>query len=109
MHIQSEMFSESHALGGLDIQLAYFQGFGDFHHGKWTSQSESLLREMTAVTCLAGETQVEKILKHAIEEARKGQVNALVFIGDACEEDVDRLGRTAGEAGYFGCPCIYLS
>lgn len=106
MNIQSEMFSETHALGGLDIQLAYFQGFGDFHHGKWTSQSESLLREMTAVTCLAGETQIEKTLKHATEEARKGKVNALVFIGDACEEDVDRLGKAAGALGILGVPAF---
>ena len=32
--LQGEMFRETGALGGLEIQLAYFRGFGDFQAGK---------------------------------------------------------------------------
>lgn len=105
-HIQAEMFKETVALGGLDIQLAYYRGFGEFHASPWVNDSQQLLREMTGVFCLAGHTQIGKLLKHAIAETRRQKVNALVFVGDCLEEDVDRLGQLAGELGLLGVPCF---
>jgi len=104
MQIQGEMFSETRDMGGLDVQLCYFQGFGSFKATGWTSQSDKLLQNMTEVSCLAGETQIERVLKHTVSQAKSGKVNALVFIGDACEEDVDVLGKCAGELGILGVP-----
>lgn len=102
--LQGEMFRETGALGGLEIQLAYFRGFGDFQAGKWTTSSASLLRSMSGVSCLAGETQIEKVLRHAVRETKTKRVNAVVFVGDCMEEDVDRLGAVAGELGLLGVP-----
>ncbi len=102
--LQGEMFRETGTLGGLEIQLAYFRGFGDFQAGDWTTSSESLLKGMSGVYCLAGETQIEKVLRHAVEETKKKRVNAVVFVGDSMEEDVDRLGAVAGELGLLGVP-----
>jgi hypothetical protein len=34
---------------------------------------------------------------HALEEARVNKVNAIVFVGDAMEEDVVELSRLAGQ------------
>ena len=34
-HIQGEMFRETAALGGLDIQLAYYRGFQQFETTGW--------------------------------------------------------------------------
>ena len=60
--IQGEMFHETAALGGLDIQLAYYRGCGEFKASSWTPDEKELLRLMTSVVCLAGETQVGKVL-----------------------------------------------
>ena len=103
-HIQGEMFSETAALGGLDLQLAYYRGFGEFKASNWLGDADKLLKLMSTVFCLAGETQIGKLLSHAINETKKEKVNALVFIGDCVEEDVDKLGALAGELGILGLP-----
>ncbi|MBL6959439.1 MAG: VWA domain-containing protein [Rhodospirillales bacterium] len=103
-HIQAEMFSETAALGGLEVQLAFYRGFGEFKASPWTTQSDDLLKRMTSVFCLAGETQIGKVLQHAVNEHKKEKINALVFVGDCVEEDVDKLGVIAGELGILGVP-----
>jgi hypothetical protein len=39
-------------------------------------------------------------------ESRRRKVDALVFVGDALEEDVDALGQKAGELGLLGVPAF---
>jgi hypothetical protein len=104
--IQAEMFRETAALGGLDVQLVFYRGFGECHASRWVNDPKGLLRLMTGVTCRAGHTQIAKILAHAERETRKRKVNALVFVGDALEEEIDRLGRKAGELGLLGVPAF---
>ncbi len=103
-HIQSEMFRETAALGGLDIQLAYYRGFREFAATPWLSQADDLLRRMAGVSCLGGQTQIERLLKHAIAETKRTKINAMVFVGDCMEEDADRLCHAAGELGLLGVP-----
>lgn len=105
-NIQGQMFQETAALGGLDIQLCYYRGLGEFNASSWTSNSTDLLQQMTAVFCLGGHTQIEKVLRHAIAETKKKKVNALVFVGDCMEEDIDRLCQLAGELGLIGVPAF---
>ena len=105
-HIQGEMFQETAALGGLEIQLVYYRGFGECRASPWITDSRDLLKRMTRVFCLAGHTQIGKVLKQAIKEAKAKKVNALVFVGDALEEDVDKLGHLAGQLGILGVPCF---
>ncbi len=105
-HIQAEMFQETAALGGLEIQLAYYRGFGEFRASPWVSKSADLLRRMTSVFCLAGHTQIAKVLRHALAETKRKRVNALVFVGDCLEEELDDLGQLAGELGLQGVPCF---
>ena len=47
---------------------------------------------------------IERVLKHAIKETGLRKVNAMVFVGDAMEEDVDALCRSAGELGLLNVP-----
>jgi hypothetical protein len=98
------MFKETAALGGLDIQLVYYRGFGEFKAEPWLGSSADLLRRMTGVFCLGGQTQIAKVLRHALAETKKRKVNALVFVGDCMEEDVDKLCHLAGELGVLGVP-----
>lgn len=104
--IQAEMFSETKSLGGLQVQLAYYRGFGEFEASAWYSDADALLKRMTGVMCRAGQTQIAKILRHARKEAQARKVNALVFVGDCMEEDIDQLGQIAGELGLLGVPCF---
>ena len=105
-HLQAEMFQETAALGGLEIQLAFYRGFGEFKATKWAADQDTLLRRMTGVYCLAGETQICKVLRHAVAETKKHKVDALILIGDCVEEDVDKLGAVAGELGLLGTPAF---
>lgn len=104
--IQAEMFSETAALGGLDIQLCYYRGYGEFEASPWLSSADALLQRMTSVSCRGGYTQIEKVLRQAIEQTKQKKVQALVFVGDCMEEDVDRLCHLAGELGLLGVPAF---
>ncbi len=104
--IQGEMFTETAALGGLDIQLCYYRGFGEFEASPWLSSADALLQRMTSVSCRGGYTQIEKVLRQAIEQTKQKKVQALVFVGDCMEEDVDRLCHLAGELGMLGVPAF---
>ena len=106
MNIQAEMFDATAKLGGLEVQLAYYRGFGEFNASDWQKDGQGLLGRMTAVQCLAGRTQIAKVLRHALKETGKKRVGALVFIGDAMEEDIDALGHLAGQLGLKGLPCF---
>lgn len=105
-HLQAEMFKETEALGGLQVQLIYYRGFGECKASPWVASSDALLRFMTGVFCLAGRTQIGKVLKRAVKETKEQKVSALVFVGDAMEEDIDHLGHLAGELGLLGVPCF---
>lgn len=102
--IQGEMFTATKSLGGLEIQLAWYRGLGEFEAGAWVTRSEALIRQMSAVRCRAGETQIGKVLGHALAEAGRRKVNAVVFVGDCVEESVDALCGLAGKLGLIGVP-----
>jgi hypothetical protein len=102
--IQAEMFDATASLGGLDVQLCYFRGFGEFRASPWVADARRLARHMTGVHCAGGRTQIGRTLEHALSEARKTRINAMVFIGDCMEEDVDALCASAGELGLLGVP-----
>ncbi len=101
-HLQSEMFEETAALGGLDVKLVYYRGFGECRSSPWVGNSHDLVDRMNRVTCLGGRTQIRKVLRHAMKESRSKPVDALVFVGDCVEEDVDKLCHIAGELGLLG-------
>ena len=105
-HIQGEMFEATKSLGGLDVQLVYFRGFGECRASPWVSDTSQLLKRMTAVTCFSGLTQIGRVLKHAIKETTKRKVDALVVVGDCFEENPDTVGHTAGELGLRGVPAF---
>lgn len=102
--LQADMFRETQALGGLDLQLVYYRGFADFYASPWLAETGALLGHMTGVDCQGGQTQIERVLAHTVEEAKSKRVAALVFIGDAFEENADAVCGKAGELGLLGVP-----
>jgi hypothetical protein len=102
--IQAEMFDATASLGGLDVQLCYFRGFREFHASPWVTDARRLARLMSGVRCAGGITQIGRTLEHALVEARQVPVDAVVFIGDCMEEEVDSLCASAGELSLLGVP-----
>ena len=104
LEIQGDMFAEAGRIGGLDVQLVYFRGFGECRASKWTPDTAVLARLMSGIRCQGGRTQIGRVLKHLRGEAAAGKVNACIYIGDALEEDIDSLAELAGEVGLLGIP-----
>ncbi len=102
--LQAGMFSSVKAVGGLDVQLVYFRGFGECRSSKWVKNPEALASLMTQVSCRGGHTQIGRILSHALNETNDTRVNALVYVGDCMEENIDDLSASAGELGLLGMP-----
>lgn len=102
--LQGEMFEATAGLGGLQVQLVYYRGFNECKASRWLPNGGSLHRAMRAVACVGGETQIARVLSHALAAAKEGQVNAMVFVGDAMEESLDALLGLAGELGLLGVP-----
>ncbi len=57
---------------------------------------------MSAIDCRGGQTQIGRVLGHARQEHGRRPVQALVFVGDAMEEQIDDLCAVAGELGLLG-------
>jgi len=104
LKLQGDMFHAVKEVGGLDVQLVYFRGMGECRASKWVSDPDALARLMSSVTCHGGLTQIGKVLAHALDESKKRKVNALVYVGDCMEEEVDRLCARAGELALLGVP-----
>jgi hypothetical protein len=104
LELQTDMFRAVKEVGGLDVQLVYFRSFNECQASRWVGDPEALARLMRQVSCQGGYTQIRKILSHARQESEKSKVNALVYVGDCMEEDVDELSQLAGELGLVGVP-----
>ena len=105
-HWQARMFEEAARLGTLDVQLAYFRGYGEFHVLPWTQDARELQAAMLEVHCRSGLTQVLRVLDHALAEHRRERVSALVYVGDCLEEDPEAVAERAARLGLEGLPAF---
>jgi hypothetical protein len=94
--LTTEMFAAV-ASDKLEIQLVYYRGDRECVSSNWMSDAKALARAMSAVTCRAGMTQIERILKYVGTEDQRKKVNACVIISDACEETETKLYTRARE------------
>jgi hypothetical protein len=99
VELQSQMFAEAGKIGGLEVQLVYYRGKDECKSSRWTVDAYQLAHTMRKIMCIAGETQIGKILAHARSEHAHQAVSALVFVGDAMEEDHGTLCDAAAGAG----------
>ena len=102
--ITARMFSAADEAGGLALRLCFFRGFREFRAGPWHRDAAPLQRAMASVRCAAGHTQIERLLRFAVEETRAERIAGLILLGDACEEPIDRVAGAAGELGLLGTP-----
>ncbi len=104
--LQADMFQAVREVGGLHVQLVYFRGHGECRASKWVADPQALARLMTTVGCRGGHTQIGKVLSHAVGETDRQKVNALVYVGDAMEEQIDDVCARAGELALHGVPAF---
>jgi hypothetical protein len=106
--LQAQMFEEAGKLGTLDVQLVYFSGLeeymGECKPSGWTSDGREMARLMARVTCHTGHTQIGRALEHARKEHQAQPINAIVYIGDMCEEPAQTLYDAM--AALSGVPCF---
>ncbi|AMS42761.1 VWA domain-containing protein [Aminobacter sp. NyZ550] len=104
--LQGQMFDAVGNTGRLNVQLVYFRGLGECRASKFVAETASLKQLMTSIQCRSGQTQVGKVLAHALKETSSAKVDALVYIGDAMEENIDELAEKAGKLGLLGVPAF---
>ncbi len=105
--LQGAMFeAASEARGGLQVQLVSYRGPGAFDVRPWSADAATLKAAMAGYSCRSGYTQIERVLAHASAETARQCVHALVFVGDAVEEDADALAGAAGKLGLQGVPAF---
>jgi hypothetical protein len=102
--LQAGMFEAIPRDAALQVQLLYFRGLGECRASKWVLDAKALAKLMSGIACQGGDTQIGKVFAHAREEHKKRRINAVVFVGDAIEENVDALATRAGELGLLGLP-----
>ena len=103
-HLQAEMFAE--APGNLAVSLAFYRGHGEFRATPFLTDTRALAAQMTGVDCRGGHTQILRLLRHAEAEAATARLHALVFIGDAMEEEPAPLLAAAARIGARGTPAF---
>jgi hypothetical protein len=104
--LQAKMFRETAPIGHLDVQLTYYRA-DECRASKWVESGDQLARLMNRIECEGGCTQIGRVLTHALHEAGNAAVQALVFIGDAMEEELEELAAKAARLGALGVP-IFL-
>jgi hypothetical protein len=106
MGLQAEMFREAASIGGLELMLMYYYGLDKCIQSEWTQDSKRLLQIMQRVQCESGMTQIGQVLTRAISETTRRSVSALVFVGDAMEEDPMTLVGKASALGIANVPAF---
>lgn len=94
--LQTEMFFCVRRAGAsLEVQLAYYGG-QHFSVSPWHKDPAELASFMEGVKCAGGVTQIGRVLGHALSTHRHNPVDAVIFIGDSCEEQEGSLVEIAG-------------
>lgn len=102
--LQADMFSEAAAIGNLDIRLVYYRGASECRASNWISDAAKLAALMRKIDCRGGHTQIGRMLGDVRSQAVAAGVRAVVFVGDAMEENADDLCSKAGELGLLKVP-----
>jgi hypothetical protein len=100
--LQAKMFRDAAPIGRLDVQLVFYRG-DECRASTWLDSGEQLAQLMNKIECVGGMTQIGRVLGHALREHEKAAVQALTFIGDAFEEELETVAAMAGKLGTLRC------
>jgi hypothetical protein len=81
----------------LAVKFVYFRGKDECKESQWCDDPDILRRSMLSLSCKTGETQIGRSLRLVLRQTEKP--NAVVFVGDQCEEDSFELSELAQELG----------
>ena len=101
--LQAKMFRDAAPIGKLDVQLVFYRG-EECRASAWVTSGGQLAQLMNKIDCVGGLTQIERVLRHALRETDKAAIQALIFIGDAFEEELETVAAMAGKLGMLRCP-----
>jgi hypothetical protein len=102
--LQGAMFEAVSQVGGLQVQLVWYRGQGEFKASRWFATAAPLKQYMVQVRCAGGLTQIQRVLDHAALESKQHPINALVFVGDCVEESPAELYTRGGQLALLGIP-----
>lgn len=103
--LHGELFSAAATTTSLAVQLCYYRGMAEFKASGWLTSAGALLDCMSGVTCMAGMTQIGRVMRHALDAGSPAHpIRAVIFVGDACEETPDELLALAGQCGLKKIP-----
>ena len=108
MGLQHDMFAALAQGTELKIKLGFYRGHQEFKLGPWISEAPALHRLMSKVSCVAGRTQIVRVLNKALAEHHSTPLSAVVFIGDSVEEPVAELEVLAGQMRLHGLPGFFF-
>lgn len=100
--IHTDMFDVAQELGGLAVQLVWFRGRGEFQASGWATTPAALGSALRDVRCASGFTQLRRVLGRVHSEASAARVDALVYVGDCCEENPEFVLKEAGGLALLG-------
>jgi hypothetical protein len=98
--LQAQMFAEAKQLS---VQLLFYRG-SECKATRWFNIASELEPVMRKITCVAGGTQIGRVLAHCVKETERLPVKAVVFVGDCFEEELDPIAGHARVLGKKGCP-----
>ena len=95
--IQRRMVEETRRFGRLSLRLAYFRGQSalELYPDGWTDDPGIITAHMDTIRCASGHTQIARALGAVL--LSDPPPNAIVAIGDCCEEKLAPI-REAGRA-----------
>ena len=100
-----ELYHATAGASGLAVQLCYYRGIQEFHASTWLTSGQELCGLMDRVVCEGGPTQIARLLTHYLEVGTPATpIRALIFIGDAVEEQPALLLGLAGQCRIKGQP-----
>lgn len=91
------MFEAIRSIGTIAVKLIYYRGGKECRASAWHDDPRIVADLMQKLVCETGSSQIRRILKLALAEAEI--LDGVVFIGDQCEEDADRLCGLAADLG----------
>ena len=93
----SAMFETIKDVGSVAVKLVYYRGAKECRASEWQDDPDVLCRSMLGLSCSTGGTQIARVLKMVLGETEG--VSAVVFVGDHCEDDPDKVLKLAETLG----------